>query len=73
MGAATAAAMSDPDGNGWFRRRCREPGPSARRPTASAERLPPAAAPDQDPVEQTGRALLEAWRRERALRAGPRP
>ena len=73
MDAAAAAAMSDPDSNRWFRRRWREPGPPAYQPATPAERLPPAAAREQDPVEQTGRALLEAWRRERALRAGQRP
>lgn len=73
MDAASAAAMSDPDSNRWFRRRWREPAPSAHRLAAPAERLPPVAAREQDPVEQTGRALLEAWRRERTRhgRAGP--
>ena len=66
MDAAAAAAMSDPDSNRWFRRRWHEPRPPA-------ERLPHAEACGQDPVEQTGRALLEEWRRERALRGGPRP
>ena len=66
MDAAAAAAMSDPDSNRWFRRRWQEPQPPA-------ERLPPAAACDQNPVEQTGRALLEEWRRELAQRVGRRP
>ena len=54
MDPAEAAAMSDPDRNRWFRRRWHEP--LHERPMS---RTTPAA------IELTGRALLEAWRRER--------
>jgi hypothetical protein len=61
MDAATAAAMSDPERNPAFRRRWQDAGTPPQ---------PPAREPDpkQDPVEQTGCALLEQWRRDRAGR-----
>lgn len=65
MDAATAAAMSDPESNRWFRRRRHKPLPPV-------QQLSPAAERDRDPVELTGRALLEEWRRERAHSGGPR-
>ena len=66
MDAATAAAMSDPDRNKWFRRRWSEP------PDVAECRQPRTPEPNQD-VEQIGAALREQWRGERkALRRGSR-
>ena len=55
MDAATAAAMSDPDRNKWFRRRWSEPPQSPARTTSPGQ--------PTGPVELTGYALLEQWRR----------
>jgi hypothetical protein len=61
MDAATAAAMSDPDRNRFFRRRWRETwvvvAAQPRPATDPAERL-----------ELAGQDLLREWRRERAQR-----
>jgi len=63
MDAATAAAMSDPDRNKWFRRRWADSShPPKQAPGRSPQ--PPAA------LELTGYALLEQWRSERARHAG---
>jgi hypothetical protein len=65
MDPATAAAMSDPDRNRWFRRRWFEP--------SSAPPLrPEGPARPGDVVELTGYALLEHWRWEREF-AQPAP
>ncbi len=61
MDAAAAAAMSDPERNPAFRRRWLDvPGEPAWTPPADLE--------PEDVLEQTGRELLEQWRRERARR-----
>jgi len=60
MDAATAAAMSDPERNGLFRRRWTEP-----------PHEPPVCGQVVDDIDLTGRALLEEWRRSRSReRAG---
>jgi hypothetical protein len=59
MDTATAAGMSDPDRNKWFRRRWSEP------PEAARSRLPKTPEPDKA-LEQIGSTLREQWRRERA-------
>ena len=56
MDAATAAEMSDPDRNKWFRRRWTEP------PHLAECRRPRTPEPNQD-VEPIGAALREQWRR----------
>ena len=54
MDAARAAAMSDPDRNGLFRRRWHEP-----------PHMPPVRVQAVEDIELTGRALLDEWRRMR--------
>ena len=57
--AASAAAMSDPAMNRWFRRRWVElPAPAAPNPTADV-------LPVVDDLATTGLALLQEWRRRR--------
>ncbi len=51
MDAATAAAMSDPERNGLFRRRW-----------AESFHKPPVRGQVMDDIELAGRALLEEWR-----------
>jgi hypothetical protein len=64
MDAATAAAMSDPDCNRWFRRRWREmPTLQMRQPVPTTEAA--------DALELTGHELREQWRRERAVGLDP--
>jgi hypothetical protein len=63
MDAATAASMSDPDSNKWFRRRWQE---TEVKPVHRAVPMADAAAD----LEVTGRALREQWRRERTVGAG---
>lgn len=58
--AATAAAMSDPDQNRWFRRRWNEQEEIA----APEERIEPAPRIDLDLL---GHELLLDWRRQRAV------
>ena len=61
MDAAEAAAMSDPDMNPLFRRRWVET-PTSPKP----QRLPTAR--QTDLTAETGRALHEEWRQQRAAR-----
>ncbi len=61
--AASAAAMSDPRRNPSFRRRWRE---QLDYPTSSETPTPS----PEVALENTGRALREHWRRERAKREG---
>jgi hypothetical protein len=59
MDPATAAAMSDPDKNWWFRGRWRdETTPQCSKLTSAAGRA--------EALELTSRKLLDQWRRERA-------
>jgi hypothetical protein len=55
MDPARAAAMSDPERNGFFRRRWAEP-----------PHKPPVCIQAVDDIELTGRALLDEWRRMRS-------
>lgn len=66
MDAASAAAMSDPERNPAFRRRWQD------QPGHLVHANAPAQKPD-DAIEQTGRALLEQWRRERKQCKGVSP
>jgi hypothetical protein len=61
MDAATAAAMSDPDLDRWFRRRWHGDPKQAAPPLAPHSRQP-------DSLELTGRQPLERWHGERAQR-----
>ena len=65
MDAATAAAMSDPDENRWFRRRWVEVAALPVQINLCAEPFP------EIDFGRLGHELLAAWRRERAF-AGPR-
>ena len=65
--AASAAAMSDPDMNRWFRRRWVEL--PAR--GAAAARDADAPLPVDDELASTGVALLQEWRRSRQPGAAP--
>ena len=63
--AATAAAMSDPDQNRWFRRRWVEKAPVVVQQEILAE-------PGDVDLNLLGQKLLADWRRERAqLRETP--
>ena len=56
MDAASAAAMSDPDRNPWFRRRWSEPSDIVQRRQGPPE--------PNEALDQIGSALREQWRRE---------
>jgi hypothetical protein len=66
MDAASAAAMSDPDNNRWFRRRWHDETTSqCSKMTWGAERA--------EAVEVTDRELLSQWRRELESRSSISP
>ena len=63
---ASAAAMSDPDRNRWFRRRWDEPACLVHVASEAGPPLP------QDELASTGLALLHEWRQQRHTLAGVR-
>ncbi len=63
--AASAAAMSDPTMNRWFRRRWSEP------PWLAPSVQPAENAVVGDDLAQTGLALLEEWRQRGQARVRP--